>query len=517
MPVATTTKPKSRRAATSAPADADSLLGEASPVVPSSATGAPLLASREMGRLESIDPQLVDVGDNVRQDLGDLSELVESIREHGVLQPIKAVGPFIHNGRYELVWGQRRLRACQQLELPEIPVIVVSPATQGDDADRTIEQIVENAQRTDLNALDLARSFAALEAGGMSQAEIARRVGRSAPVVSNTLRILKLDPEVQQLIGEGKLTGSHANALGGLVDHEQQRSLARLAVDGQWSAHELERNVRWRTQGSSGNRTPEQQAERIRKRTAREANKLVKALEEGSVPKDAELQLGYLYDVNEKELRRRIKDAGWTPTSEQSSYGYRPEQMGALCDCRAYRYQDYQKKGWERVCTKRAHVDAFQAQLAAAAKRQAKDLVLKRMRIAQRLTFFGLDRLAPSVSRLVLVAIGGRRVPDLIGHQHSAGDAWPALEKLDDALVQELLAGELAYQLDQKRGWDKLESAGVHKLVNGLGVANGTKPTDEELELFARRWGSSVSERDLLGDDEDEDLDDAGDEPEASE
>lgn len=137
----------------------------------------------------------------------DLRELVDSVREKGVLQPL-LVRPTAEG--FELVAGERRLRAAQAAGLETVPVVVRKLS----DREALEATIVENVQRADLNAIELAEGFHRLaHEFSLSQEDIARRVGKDRVTVSNSLRLLRLPAEVKQAVVEGKLSGGHARAL----------------------------------------------------------------------------------------------------------------------------------------------------------------------------------------------------------------------------------------------------------------------------------------------------------------
>ena len=139
----------------------------------------------------------------------ELGELADSIREHGILQPLLIQAG--SGGGYELVSGERRLRAAEIAGLSTVPSIIVDPQKPG--GSLTIA-LVENVQRTDLNAIELARAYKRLqEEFGRTQEEIAKMVGKSRSQVTNTLRLLELPDDIQAAIGEGSITAGHARAL----------------------------------------------------------------------------------------------------------------------------------------------------------------------------------------------------------------------------------------------------------------------------------------------------------------
>lgn len=138
----------------------------------------------------------------------ELEDLIASIKEHGILQPLLVQE--VTRGKYELIAGERRLRASKMLGLPEVPVVVRSANEQ----EKLELALIENIQRQDLNAIEEAIAFRALiDEFGLTHDEVARRVGKSRPVISNTMRLLELSDEIQQALMEGKLSKTHARTL----------------------------------------------------------------------------------------------------------------------------------------------------------------------------------------------------------------------------------------------------------------------------------------------------------------
>ena len=167
----------------------------------------------------------------------DLASLRASIATHGVLQPIlvseTATG-------YQLVADERRLRAAQAAGLDRIPAVI----RQLVDRDQLELALVENLQRADLDPLETADAYRQLmNRFGLSQDDVANRVGRARSTVANTLRLLDLDERLQQLIIEGRLTEGHARAIGGLPP-EQQARIAEIVVESDLSTRETEELVR---------------------------------------------------------------------------------------------------------------------------------------------------------------------------------------------------------------------------------------------------------------------------------
>jgi len=157
-----------------------------------------------------------------------LKELADSIREYGILQPlivsrVEKETPYGQTVEYQLIAGERRLRAAQLLGLERVPVII-RPSFE--ERQKLEAAIIENIQRTDLNPLETARGFAKLaEEFGLSQREIAERVGKSRAYVANVLRLLELPSEAQRALEEGKITESHARLLLTIQNPEKQRAL----------------------------------------------------------------------------------------------------------------------------------------------------------------------------------------------------------------------------------------------------------------------------------------------------
>jgi ParB family chromosome partitioning protein len=168
-----------------------------------------------------------------------LEELAESIRIRGVLQPI-VVRP-LAGGRYELVAGERRLRAARIADVELIPAML----RQADDWERLDLALAENMARQNLNAVEEARACAMLvDDLGLTKEEVGRRVGRSRVAISNLIRLLDLPEEALELIESGHLSEGHGRAILLCKDHVTRRRLARSARDGAWSVRETERRAR---------------------------------------------------------------------------------------------------------------------------------------------------------------------------------------------------------------------------------------------------------------------------------
>jgi ParB family chromosome partitioning protein len=169
-----------------------------------------------------------------------LEEMAASIKEVGVLQPIVVTGD---EDGYVLIAGERRWRAAKRAGLTTIPAVVREATGRS----TLVEALVENVQRQDLTPLEEAHAYQhLLENFGMTQEQVADRVGKSRPAISNTLRLLQLPETVQELVDSGELSAGHARALVGLEDVKYATHLAQRAVDEGWSVRQMEEAARLR-------------------------------------------------------------------------------------------------------------------------------------------------------------------------------------------------------------------------------------------------------------------------------
>jgi ParB family chromosome partitioning protein len=169
---------------------------------------------------------------------GQLDDLARSVAEHGVLQPILVTRT---DDGYQLIAGERRVRAAQLAGLSSIPAIVRS----ADEQAQLALALVENIQRADLNAMDEAVAFRQLiDEFGLTQEQVAQRVGRSRPAIANTLRLLGVAPAIQQAVREGRVTEGHARALAGIEDQAEQVRLLEVIERRSMSVRQTEDLVR---------------------------------------------------------------------------------------------------------------------------------------------------------------------------------------------------------------------------------------------------------------------------------
>ena len=194
-------------------------------------------ASEESGvttlRISQIEPNRAQPRKDFDQQ--QLQELADSIKEHGVLQPLLVCEK---DGGYVIVAGERRWRAARMAGLTEVPVLV------RDYDDQMIAEVslIENLQRADLNPIEEAAGYRNLiDRFGFTQESAAVRVGKSRSTVANSLRLLALPESVQALLREGRLSAGHAKVLGGISDEKRCVELAKSSADGKMSVNELEK------------------------------------------------------------------------------------------------------------------------------------------------------------------------------------------------------------------------------------------------------------------------------------
>jgi ParB family chromosome partitioning protein len=205
-------------------------------ILPEAATAADVGELRELP-VEAIRPNPKQP--RTRFDPEALAGLASSIGESGVVQPL-LVRP-LRDGGYELIAGERRWRAAQEAGLEKVPAIV----RDSEAAERLQVALIENMVREDLNPVEEARACAALVGDlGLSKEELARRIGRSRPAVSNLIRLLDLPDEALGLLESGELSEGHGKALLSASGNDVRRRLARDAAKGGWSVRETENRVK---------------------------------------------------------------------------------------------------------------------------------------------------------------------------------------------------------------------------------------------------------------------------------
>lgn len=173
-------------------------------------------------------------------DPASIESLAESIRQDGLMQPV-VVRPSPDNGGYQLVAGERRWRAARSAELDLVPAIIRTLSDQ-----QLAEwALIENVQRENLNPIERARAYRQLiDQFSLQHDDVSQRVGIDRVTVTNTLRLLELEPDIQSAIREERLTAGHGRALLGLLNPAARVALAKRAVAGGWSVRMVEATVR---------------------------------------------------------------------------------------------------------------------------------------------------------------------------------------------------------------------------------------------------------------------------------
>jgi ParB family transcriptional regulator, chromosome partitioning protein len=225
--------------------------------------------------------------------------LAESIKAQGLIQPV-VVRPRLEGG-YELIAGERRWRAAREAGIATVPAVV----READDRESLLLGLVENVAREDLSPVEEARAYALLiDEFGLSLGEVADRVGKSKPAVSNRVRLLELPEDVLGMVGRGELTEGHARAVLAVPDHDGRRRLARRIVRDGLSVRAAERAAR-----AAGARTRERRATSVDPALAARIQAAVLLLtgfeaKVGSagvhVPVDGEVQLEELAEALER-------------------------------------------------------------------------------------------------------------------------------------------------------------------------------------------------------------------------
>lgn len=167
-----------------------------------------------------------------------IQELAASIKEHGVIQPI--IVRSVIKG-FEIIAGERRFRASQLAGLPTIPAVVKNFSDQ-----QVMEvALIENVQREDLNAIELAIAYQALiDQFNLTQEELSFKVGKSRSHITNFLRLLQLPEDIKQYVSRGTLSMGHARAIAGVKSDKKKKELAELAIEHQWSVRDLEETIK---------------------------------------------------------------------------------------------------------------------------------------------------------------------------------------------------------------------------------------------------------------------------------
>ena len=202
------------------------LLGESA--MQPSAQQSPLLLP-----LQKIEPNRLQPRKSFNEE--ELASLADSIRQHGVIQPLTV--RLLDTGYYQIIAGERRWRAARMAGLREVPVVII----EADDKKAMELALIENLQRADLTPIEEARGYQQLIGEyGLTQEQVADRVSKSRPAVANAMRLLSLPDELLSMVESGKLTAGHARALLSIKDERQQLAVAQKVVNLQLSVRQTE-------------------------------------------------------------------------------------------------------------------------------------------------------------------------------------------------------------------------------------------------------------------------------------
>ena len=242
-------------------------------------------------RISRITPR----GDQPRKSFDEnaLQVLADSIREHGVIQPIVVREIGVLEDNYEIIAGERRWRAAKMAGLDEIPAVIMT----GDDLKIAEVALIENVQRKDLNPIEEAMAYKALiERFGLKQEEVAQQAGKSRSSVANMLRLLELPDEVLTLVQDEKLSMGHARAILGLTDEDKMLPLAEMTVNKELSVREVEALVR------KYNFVPEEIVETEETKSAMQRRIYMKELED-----KARTRLGRKVKIHETNRKKTVE------------------------------------------------------------------------------------------------------------------------------------------------------------------------------------------------------------------
>jgi ParB/RepB/Spo0J family partition protein len=415
--------------------------------------------------LEEIPLELVDVGDNVRVTLEAVDELAASIAEHGVLQPVKAT--LLPSGRYSLLWGQRRVLAARKAGLATILALVYADEPD----DRPIEQLVENLHRADLNPIDRARAMRDVVDSGVSQAELARKLGIAPSTVANDLRLLETAPKVQELLAAGSLTPAHVKAIAGL-GLEDQAELAEKAVKDGWSAHDAERQAKWAKESVA-------QRQANREATIRQTAQAIALLEKVANRKRSTISIA---SYSGRDVRSALQEDGWKVVDEWLDVVQEPGACGCAGVWRLDIPYGNGKVELKPACKSEDHKKARQVEREAAWAKQRTEAeawqVEREAAWAKQRTEAEAERAAADVAATARAKILQERLVDVLGTPFGQRVLLYALavdnDSVDDNLINAFWDGDrqAVYDLDDAT-WTLIEKVPDDQLAKYIALALG--------------------------------------------
>jgi len=413
----------------------------------------------------------LDIGENIRVDPGEIEGLAASILETGLQSPIRAIGPG-PNGRYRAVNGQRRILASRLAKLPTIQAVVEASAdVDAPGPRRSIAQLAENLQKKDMNPIEEAAALRAVLDGtkGLTQAALAKSLGRSEPWIASTLGLLKAPTEVQALVRSDEISIAHAKAVAGLPAADQVR-LAKSAAKNGISAHSLEESAKWER------RSQTERKDRSGFASAAAARGLA-ALAKAATPKDVALYV-YATDwrVQDEDVRKIIRAEGYTIAGGWARSG---KDRWAKCDCTALQLQirDGEGSTIEPACASDAHYRAFEKERNAAAteKRAADEAERLRLPALVRAAV-GANDMIPTVGRMILRAIDGYQMKN-----------WSEYSKIEDGEIAAAIADKLTSESSVRGGYDAKGALPIKTVLRELGAVDEDAPAPKAKAKAARR------------------------------
>lgn len=242
-------------------------------------------------------------------DMNALQILADSVREHGVIQPILVRELEFSPGKYEIVAGERRFRAAEMAGIDEIPVAIMT----GDDLEVAKVSLIENVQRKDLNPVEEAMAYRVLmDRFGLTQDQVASQAGKNRSTVANLLRLLDLPEEVLVMLRDGSLSAGHARALLALENDEKAIQVARRIVEKDLSVREVERLVNAAKQSEQDeesdaeNKPLDQKAVYMKDLEDRMMRTLGRRIKIRQTPRKRVVELSFEDDNDLEELLRKI-------------------------------------------------------------------------------------------------------------------------------------------------------------------------------------------------------------------
>jgi ParB family chromosome partitioning protein len=456
----------------------------------------PGLGATPARTLRDVPLDQIEIGGNVRLDVRDIEEMAASIREHGVLEPVKVVEATPDH--YVLVFGQRRVLGSRMAGRLTVPAIVLS-ASEGEllvanMRARSIEQLVENLQKAELPALDRARAMLVVVSGGVKQADLARKLGLAPSTVANDLRLLETAPEVQAAIEAGSISPAHAKAIAALEIDLQPAFVQRVVSQG-YSAHETERQAK----------AVADQAAQVREKRALDERRTADAIALlGKVTNRKSATVGVANYAGGFEVRKLLTADGWNAVE---GWPVAKIDDAGSCGCKGVwridvPYGDKAKVELHPGCNSEEHRQARQVEQAAARQREAAEYAAARAAEREasaardaRETDFVRSLLTgspddPFARRLLLVALLNDDVDDSLIEQYLGIErsiaveledpVWAVVEAIPDEDLPKIIAGEVIEEFRYLRG------SGVRAALEARLAAAATPPPERTVATEGR-------------------------------